>query len=151
MVTLCMLVCFALSRFTHDGLIVGSLAASSFIAVGFPMAESSRARYLIGGYACAIVSGIAVHYAGYVLGLNGAEGVTHILLPMPAIFLTCLGMLLFDLQHPPSAALAVSIVLDQTPFRMATLAFVSIAIIALLRTACYYGLRKLSVTEDDFS
>lgn len=121
-------------------LAIASLAASAFIAFGFPVAESARPRYLVGGYACAVVFGVLCSYARMLLAPGFAatrEG--ELLFVAVAVGLTALAMLALNLQHPPSCALAASLALDPDPLPIGLAMMACIALLCLVR----WGLLKL--------
>lgn len=117
-------------------LAMASIAASAFIAFGFPAAESGRPRYLVGGYVCAVVSGLAC--ATLFSGLPGAlhtDIYFQILFSAVAVFLTAFLMQVFKLQHPPSCALAVSLVLEPNPWLMGLIVMGCIIALSLFKWA----------------
>lgn len=114
-----------------DGLMVASLGASSFIAFVFCRAESSRPRYLIGGYCCAAVVGVLFSFL-----------YRHVHLPVSKLFAVCsLGavfcviffMAMLDFEHPPSVALCISIVLADNAIQLSVIAIISVCTLALCR------------------
>lgn len=125
---------FAIYRF-HSKLAIASLAASAFIAFGFPGAESARARYILGGYACGVACGAACCLALHrLLPPHWAQNTrTVIMFCALAVFLTAFCMILLNLQHPPAAALAVSMVLEPDPIRMGLYMLGCALVLCLLR------------------
>ncbi len=125
---------FAIYQF-HARLAVASLAASAFIAFGFPLAESSHPRYLFGGSACGVVCGTLCCLARHALlpaRLLEDKPVT-ILFCVAAVFLTAFLMLMLRLQHPPATALAISMVLEPQPLIMGLLILACVALLCGLR------------------
>lgn len=118
------LLCFGLTAWADSGLLVASAGASAFIAFAFPYAESSRPRYLIGGYLCGCLTGVLVSLLRMQNWLSpSANAVVFCAL---AVFLAALAMTWFDLEHPPSTALAISLVLSDRPVALALAALAAI-------------------------
>lgn len=117
LVALFVLAAYLVTYHFHAKLAMASLAASGFIAFGFPGAESARPRYLIGGYLCGTVSGLAGSLAYHLLLPPPLAGNTVALIAIVAlaVFLTALLMFGLNLQHPPAAALAICVVLEPQP------------------------------------
>ncbi len=138
LVSLSVLVCFVLMRYVANGLVLASIGASAFIAFAFPNAESSRPRYLVGGYACGIGAGLAGHGVYQLLLLGASEaGDPFFLLALGCVlsaFLAAFFMMLLDLQHPPSVALAISIVATSQPLQMSLIALLCILALVLIKT-----------------
>ncbi len=95
-----------------DGIVIASLGASSFIAFTMPKTQSSKPRFLIGGYCVGIFTGSIFHFIQYVVyniyrlditqqSLGAVFGALTI---GTAIFL----MVITNTEHPPAAALALS-------------------------------------------
>lgn len=117
-------------------LAVASLAASAFIAFGFPAAESARAKYLLGGYGCAVGSGVVCGYARqWLLGSQAGDPRVLIGFGVLAVFFTSLLMIFLNLQHPPSCALTVGIVLEPQPLVMGLAMLGCMAVLCLMRWA----------------
>lgn len=124
-------------------LAMASLAASAFIAFGFPNAESSRPKFLLGGYACGIISGfIAVGIYCLLPGPMHADLYAQIIFSAVAVFLAAFLMLSLKLQHPPAAALTVAVVLEKNPFLMGFGAFICVACLVAVETLIHKKLRK---------
>ncbi|MDL2293882.1 HPP family protein [Ruminococcaceae bacterium OttesenSCG-928-D13] len=127
---------WAVYRFQNK-LAITSLGASAFIAFGFPAAESSRVRYLLGGYLCGLAGGLLCS-----LLCHEAMGFHLENAPMAligfcalAVFITALLMLGLKLQHPPAAALAISIVLDPKPLVISAVMLGCILVLCAARWA----------------
>jgi CBS-domain-containing membrane protein len=102
--------------------IIACFGATMFIITTTPQSKGARARNLIGGYLCAIASGLlnvflasrlphinTAVFAGFAVGL--------------AIFLTCC----FSVEHPPAGALAFGLVLSARPLLAAPASLCGIA------------------------
>jgi len=100
---------------TH-AVIIASLGASSFIAFAMPHTNASRPRYLVGGYVCGTVSGVAMHALAEavgdpVLGPWTIRG--DVLFGAASVGLAIFLMVITDTEHPPAAGLALGVVLAE--------------------------------------
>ncbi|NLW79750.1 MAG: HPP family protein [Ruminococcaceae bacterium] len=128
-----LLVFLAVYRF-QSKLAMASLAASAFIAFAFPHSDSSRAGHMLGGYACGVVLGAACCFLRRLLPpTQAADNGTAVLFCALAVFLTAFCMIMLSCQHPPAAALAVSMVLEPDPLPMGLSVMVCILVLAGLR------------------
>lgn len=117
----------------YDGIVIASLGASSFIAFTMPKTQSARPRFLIGGYCVGIFTGslfdLLQHAASSVLYLptehQSSKAIFGALAIGSAIFL----MVITNTEHPPAAALSISIVLSG--FNLHTILVALIGILAL--------------------
>lgn len=139
MAALFIMVSFLVVSLFQNDIWVASLGASAFIAFAFPAADSASPRCLVGGYVTGAVWGVLCSYgrqwaAGF---MDGAAAT--IALCVLAVFLTALFMSLFDMQHPPSAALSIGITMADQPLGMAAAAIGCIIVLsALNRLWCKY-------------
>ncbi len=101
----------------ESGLAVASLGASAFIAFSFPHAESSRPRFLIGGYAtgaaCGLICAALLPLIPEAFPLPG-----YIPACALAVLLSTFLMTVLNFEHPPSAALAVGITMAPKPLAL---------------------------------
>ena len=107
--------------------IIASFGATVFIVSTMPLSTTAGPRYLIGGYACGIASGLlcsaitaALPVAPLAIFAGIAVGLT--------IFLT----VALSVEHPPAAALALGLVLSPKPLTAALIAFGGILIVCLV-------------------
>ena len=119
-------------------IIVASLGASSFIAFATPHTQSSRPRYLIGGYIVGILVGLITNTVNlYVVPpdvtIMGFPFYT--LLCALAVGLSMIIMVLTNLEHPPAAGLALGLVVDHASLRSIMVAFIGIITLSLIKTA----------------
>jgi len=119
--------------------IVASLGASTFIAFTMPHANTSRPRYLIGGYTVGATCGTLMNFlSNYLISANvqlpglSSYAFTCALAVGLAMFL----MTILDFEHPPAAALALGLVLVASNVLIAALIAVACIItISLFKTA----------------
>jgi CBS-domain-containing membrane protein len=126
-----LLLVFLLADGLMTGLVAASLCASTFIAFAYPPAESSKPRYMIGGYAVAILCG-GLAWVGRVFTTDSGLP-THTLFCAAAVFATMLLMVVCDFQHPPSAALAFTMVGTDHPVILGAYTFGCILVLCLLK------------------
>lgn len=136
MVSACVFMCFMLAQLFANGLLITSVGASAFIAFAFPMAESSKPRYLVGGYACGVVFGIISSLICFACRQNvDEELVLLVVFSILSVFLTTFFMIFLGFQHPPAAALSISLILEENPLLTGAVAMGCIIAICLLRKA----------------
>ncbi len=125
-------------------LAIASLGASSFIAFYFPNANASRPRYLLGGYACGVAGGLLCNLAlFYLMPPQSAQNIpVNIVFCALAVFITGFLMSLLNLQHPPAAAFAISMVIHPHPFYTAALVFCMVILLTGLRGLIHRGLGR---------
>lgn len=125
------LLAFGVTSLMDETLLVTSFGASAFIAFAFPKAESARPRYFIGGYACACVFGSLGAGARLFFAFEGSA--QQILCCVLTIFCVILAMTLLDFEHPPSAALAITLVLSDRPLALSVVAMIGIVLLCACR------------------
>lgn len=126
--------------------VIASLGASTFIALTMPHTNSSRSRYLIGGYAIGIICGVLMSYinSGLILiNVNVLGRSPHIITCALAVGLAIFLMTATNLEHPPAAALAMGLVVDTNVLITAFAAFISIIIISCIKTLLIKWLKNL--------
>ncbi len=129
-ITAFLFLAFFLSHLVDNRIWATSLAATSFIVFAFPKADSVRTRVVIGGYTSACIFGVL---ASFLVPLFSYEYWTTLILCSLAVFLTTLAMTLFDFEHPPAAALAISLVLSEHAFRLALVSMFSVILLCFLK------------------
>lgn len=124
-----------------SGLLAASICASTFITFLYPSAESSRPRYLIGGYAAAIVCG---GLAGRALALLPESGLPlHAICCAAAVFATILLMVFGRIQHPPAAALAITMLETPKPVSLGLYTLGCVIALCLVKRLLYPRLVNL--------
>lgn len=130
-----------------DGtLLVTSLGASAFIVFSYPRAEAARPRYTLGGYGCAVVFGVIFSLLRQYVWPDG--GMADVYFCVGAVFFTVLSMSLLSLGHPPSVALAITIVLTNRPFSLSAVALLSAAALCLFRL-CFLWLAERADMDEE--
>jgi CBS-domain-containing membrane protein len=90
--------------------LIASLGATAFISFTMPNAESSKPRYLMGGYAVGILVGVTVSVLVSWVQITHGVGLERFIVISGAAIATGLAMLLMvatDTEHPPAAAVAL--------------------------------------------
>lgn len=110
-----------------------SLASSIFIALALSKSSASHPTRMLGAYLLAIICGIVCFYMGN--GLKhffptDSQDFVYPLMGACAVGLTMLFMILFNLQHPPAAGLALGLVIEN--WRFATLIIILIAMLMVV-------------------
>jgi CBS-domain-containing membrane protein len=127
-----------LASLIDSEVVVASIGASVFIAVTLPHGNTTRPRYLVGGYFCGILAGLA----GFAL---------HSLLPwFPievagglAVGLAMLLMVWLELEHPPAAALALGLVMSPHTLMAFAIAIGCIILLSACLHFCRPWMRNL--------
>jgi CBS-domain-containing membrane protein len=111
--------------------LIAALGASAFIAFAVPRSPHSGPRNMIGGYAIGIIAGCLMATLESAMNVQGA-GAAHaviVIFGAMAISLAMFTMVVTRTEHPPAAALALGLVLNE--WDLLTLAVVMAGIVAL--------------------
>jgi len=111
--------------------LIAALGSSAFIAFAVPRSLHSGPRHMIGGYAIGMVAGCLMATLESSLAVHGA-GAAHavmIVFGALAISVAMFMMVVTRTEHPPAAALALGLVLNE--WDLLTLAVVMAGIVAL--------------------
>lgn len=110
--------------------LIASLGASAFIAFAVPRSLHSDPRHLVGGYTVGLVAGVIMASLDALVGATGAwDHAVMIIFGALAISLAMFTMVVTRSEHPPAAALALGLVLNE--WNLVTLAVVLIGVIGL--------------------
>lgn len=118
--------------------LIASLGATSFISFTMPHTESSKPRYLIGGYAFGILVGVAVSLSIGGLQVEHDAQMQRLIVVSGAAIATGLAMFLMvitDTEHPPAAAVALGFVLNSWDLRSIVVVLLGVACISMLKEA----------------
>ncbi len=110
--------------------IIASFGASCFIAFTMPHKESSRPRYLIGGYFIGVIVGCLIHCAT-ILPIDHylTQKVLHIIAGGTAVALAMFLMTVTNTEHAPATSIALGLVINDWTFQ--TVVFIMLGIIAI--------------------
>ena len=129
-----LLVLLALDAVTQT-VLIASLGASAFIAFAVPHSMHSGARNLIGGYVIGIASGCLLSVIDTNLPVTNPTSI-HILMVVfgaMAISLAMFLMVVTRTEHPPAAALAIGLVLNEWNLVTLVVVLAGIVTIALIK------------------
>lgn len=110
--------------------LIAALGASTFIAFAVPRSLHSAPRNLVGGYAVGILAGASMSLLDTAFNVGpAADHATMIAFGAIAISLAMFTMVVTRTEHPPAAALALGLVLNE--WSLLTLFVVLVGVIAL--------------------
>ena len=125
-----LIVLLVLDTFTQT-VLIAALGASAFIAFAVPRSVNADPRHMIGGYLMGIVAGGVMGALSDAV-LFSSPAVEHAFIVVAGALATGLAMFLMVIsrtEHPPAAALALGLVLNQWDWH--TLAFIVGGIVVL--------------------
>lgn len=104
---------FVLDSVTQT-VLIAALGASAFIAFAVPRSPHSGPRHMIGGYAVGILTGSLMAALASIIDLPlGDHHAVIIIFGAIAISLAMFTMVVTRTEHPPAAALALGLVLNE--------------------------------------
>ena len=111
--------------------LIAALGASAFIAFAVPRSLHSDPRHMIGGYAIGMLAGCLMAALESAMNIQsaGAAHAVMVIFGAMAISLAMFTMVVTRTEHPPAAALALGLVLNE--WDLLTLAVVLAGITAL--------------------
>lgn len=121
-------------------LIIASIASSAFVVFTMPHKERSRARFLIGGYAVGLIVGLLTYALSlfFIQYVPNYTGFRDEIFGSIAVGLSIFFMVVFDLEHPPAAAIALAMVINQWNYWTIIVTIVAITLLVASR----YSLRR---------
>lgn len=136
------LLAFLIMHLFHSELAVTSLGASAFIVFSSPSVKASRPQFMICGYCLGTISGLLC--CGLVILLQDLFPFSlYIPACALAVIISMLLMTTLNLQHPPSAALAVSITIAPNPVVVGLAGLGCILLLCAIRQVIKKRLRDL--------
>lgn len=110
--------------------LIASLGASAFIAFAVPRSLHSDPRHLVGGYIVGLIAGTAMSLLYSLFTLQGGwDHAVMIVFGALAISVAMFAMVVTRTEHPPAAALALGLVLNE--WDLLTLVVVLVGVIGL--------------------
>ncbi len=119
-----------------NAVVIASIGASAFVVFAMPHKESSRARYVIGSYIVGIVIGSLCYYFLYLMQGSQVGFLNHYcdeIFGAVSVGLTTFCMVIFDVEHPPAAALALGLVLREWSVKVVLVTIVAVLLMLLFR------------------
>ena len=102
-----------LDAFTQT-VLIAALGASAFIAFAVPRSTHSSPRHIIGGYVVGIIAGTLMATLKTMIDVSGtADHAVMVIFGAIAISLAMFTMVVTRTEHPPAAALALGLVLNE--------------------------------------
>jgi len=111
--------------------LIASLGASAFIAFAVPLSLHSSPRHMIGGYLVGMAAGVTMSLLNISVDVQVAliEHATNIIFGALAMSVAMFLMVVTKTEHPPAAALALGLVLNE--WNLLTLVVVLAGVILL--------------------
>ncbi|HSL93129.1 MAG TPA: HPP family protein [Bacillota bacterium] len=112
--------------------LIASLGASAFIVFAMPGSYSAKPRSIIGGYFFGITTGVLFNVVArlpYIRSLPISAVLEYTFFSAVAVGLTMLAMVVFNVEHPPAAGMALGLVLQN--WQVPSLALVIVAVLML--------------------
>ena len=116
--------------------LIASLGASAFIVFAMPGSYSAKPRSIVGGYVfgismCLIFNAMA--RSSYVTALPISAVLEYTFFSAVAVGFTILCMVIFNVEHPPAAGMALGLVLQSWEPGSLILVIAAIVMLALVR------------------
>ena len=112
--------------------LIASLGASAFIVFAMPGSYSAKPRSIMGGYFFGVTLGVVFNMVArldYIQSLPISAVLEYTFFSAVAVGLTLLCMVVFNVEHPPAAGMALGLVLQN--WQLSSLALVVAAVIML--------------------
>ncbi len=126
--------------------IVASFGASVFLVFGMPHVQSTRPRFLIGGYLIGLIVGSGFHWLRLLLEspeVFEMARVSHVALAASAVGVAMFVMVVTDTEHPPAAGVTFGVVLNPWNWRMLLVVAVGIVTLVAIKQMMKPVLRNL--------
>jgi len=120
----------------HNAVVIAALGASAFVAFALPHANVSRAKFLVGGYAVAVIVGGACSYLAGLPAPGRSPMVQRyysIIFGALAVGGTIFVMTITETEHPPAAGLALGFVLGEWSFVTVLVVLIGICSLAVIK------------------
>ncbi len=137
---------FLLLDIRENAAVIASLGASSFIAFAMPHAQSSRPRFLIGGYIVGVLTGTVFYLLGKLavqVGINLSDAILISMLAATAVGTSIFAMTVLNFEHPPAAGLALGLVINEWSFKTVVVVVIGVAFISGLKALLRPALKNL--------
>lgn len=143
-----MFIILAYLKSISNDAVIASLGASTFIVFVLPQTQSSRARFLIGGYVVGIVVGSACHWLSKIAQLPDQVGLLPdfpgVVFGAAAVAVATFLMVVTNTEHPPAAGVALGFVLlEQWHWLTPAAVLIGIVVLSLVRHVLRNSLQNL--------
>lgn len=129
-----------------DAVVIAAFGASSFIAFTMPEAQVSKPRFLIGGYLVGIISGSVLNMLAcseMLLPFSLIQQYNHVIFGALSVGLAIFLMVITNTEHPPAAAVALSIIINENSFWALFVTVMGIILISAIKAALKPFLKNL--------
>ncbi len=145
---LAMLIILAYLKSISNAAVIASLGASTFIVFVLPQTQSSRARFLIGGYVVGIVVGSGCYWLSRIVQLPDQIGlvteIPAVVFGAAAVALATFLMVVTNTEHPPAAGVALGFVLlEQWHWSVPVAVLIGIVVLSLVKHVLRNSLHNL--------
>ena len=114
--------------------LIASLGASAFIAFAIPRSKLSGHRHMIGGYVVGIIAGIvAASLNHWIDPPGGWDHAVMVVCGALAISLAMFLMVITRTEHPPAAALALGLVLNEWNFMTLLVVLSGVVLLSVIK------------------
>ncbi len=114
--------------------LIASLGASSFIAFAVPQSKLSGHRHMIGGYIVGIIAGVvAASLNSWIDPPGGWDHAVMVVCGALAISLAMFLMVITRTEHPPAAALALGLVLNEWNFITLLVVLAGVVLLSVIK------------------
>ena len=114
--------------------LIASLGASAFIAFAVPRSKLSGHRNMIGGYVVGIVAGVVTASLNtWIDPPGGWDHAVMVVCGALAISLAMFMMVITRTEHPPAAALALGLVLNEWDFITLLVVLAGVALLSVIK------------------
>ena len=114
--------------------LIASLGASAFIAFAVPRSKLSGHRNMIGGYVVGIIAGVLMaSLNSWIDPPGGWDHAIMVVFGALAISLAMFLMVITRTEHPPAAALAIGLVLNEWNFMTLLVVLAGVVVLSVIK------------------
>lgn len=114
--------------------LIASLGASAFIAFAIPRSKLSGHRHMIGGYVVGMIAGIVTASLNHWIDPPGGwDHAVMVVFGALAISLAMFLMVITRTEHPPAAALALGLVLNEWNFMTLLVVLAGVVLLSVIK------------------
>ena len=119
-----------------NAVVIATLGASSFIAFAMPEAQSSRPRFLIGGYLVGTAVACSCYYISLVPLLEKLPFLSEfsiVVFGAISVGLTIFIMVIINTEHPPAASLALGLIINECNYETIIVVLIGITSLSVIK------------------